>query len=164
MPQIILHTTIRAPVARCFNLSRSIDLHIKSAGGHKERAIHGVTTGLIGLGETVTWQARHLGKMRTLTTKITVLDPPFSFTDEMTDGDFRSMRHRHLFTEDRGITVMKDIFEFEAPFGIIGKLLARVLLVPYLRSFLLERNRLIRTVAESDEWKRYIAADAGSDH
>ena len=54
-------TLIRAPIDRCFDLERSIDLHTKTTQRTGERAIAGVTSGLINLDEEVTWSARHLG-------------------------------------------------------------------------------------------------------
>ncbi|WP_421978731.1 hypothetical protein [Roseivirga seohaensis] len=54
MPVIRIETIIKAPVQRCFDLSRSIDLHQISTIETKERAIAGKTSGLIGLNETVT--------------------------------------------------------------------------------------------------------------
>ncbi|MDV3308737.1 MAG: hypothetical protein LOY03_07970 [Cyclobacteriaceae bacterium] len=59
MPRIELTTIIHAPIERCFNLARSIDLHRPSVVGTKEEAVAGVTSGLIGMGEQVTWRARH---------------------------------------------------------------------------------------------------------
>jgi hypothetical protein len=59
MPLIRLETVIRAPIERCFDLSRTIDLHMRSTEETQEIAVAGVTTGLIGLGEEVTWE-RHI--------------------------------------------------------------------------------------------------------
>ncbi len=56
-----LSTLIAAPRERVFDLARSIDAHQKSTGRTRERAIAGVTTGLIGLNEEVTWEAFHFG-------------------------------------------------------------------------------------------------------
>ena len=54
MPIITIETTVKAPVDVCFDLSRSIDLHTISTKHTGERAVAGVTAGLIELGETVT--------------------------------------------------------------------------------------------------------------
>jgi hypothetical protein len=61
MPSIELATSIAAPIERVFDLARSIDLHMKSTSRTGERAIAGTTSGLIGLGQGVTWRARHFG-------------------------------------------------------------------------------------------------------
>ena len=62
MPQIHITTFISAPPERVFDLSRNISLHKISTKDTHEEAIGGVTSGVIGLNETVTWQAKHLGK------------------------------------------------------------------------------------------------------
>ena len=54
MPTIYLTIEINAPIERCFDLSRSIDLHTLSTSHTNEKAIAGVTSGLIGLNEEVT--------------------------------------------------------------------------------------------------------------
>lgn len=69
MPRIYLETRISAPVEIVFDLSRSIDLHKISTEHTKEEAIAGKTSGLIALGETVTWRAKHLGFTQNLTSK-----------------------------------------------------------------------------------------------
>jgi hypothetical protein len=40
-------TDIAAPTGVCFDLSRSIDLHLESMVASNERAVAGVTSGLI---------------------------------------------------------------------------------------------------------------------
>lgn len=79
MPVIELETFINADIETCFDLSRSIDLHSLSTAQTKEKAIKGRTSGLIGAGETVTWQATHFGVHQQLTSKITAYARPFHF-------------------------------------------------------------------------------------
>jgi len=148
MPGIELLTQINAPIEKVFDLSRSIDLHIESTKQTGERAIAGHTSGLIGLGETVTWRARHFGIWQNLTSKITAYDYPTFFADEMVSGAFKSFRHEHHFTMVDGYTVMKDVFAFESPLGILGKLANRLVLKRYLTRLLKERNRVIKATAE----------------
>ena len=150
---------IHAPIERCFDLSRSIDLHTKSTARSGERAIAGVTSGLIGMGEEVTWRARHLGIWQKMTSRITAFDPPRSFQDTMVRGAFRFFQHDHIFRErGDGITEMKDVLRFSAPPPVLGRL-AESSLAPYLRGFLRERNRLLKVVAEGAEWQRYLSGD-----
>jgi uncharacterized protein YndB with AHSA1/START domain len=54
MPTIKLQTRITAPIEKVFDLSKDNDLHKLSTQQTKEKAIAGKTSGLIGLGETVT--------------------------------------------------------------------------------------------------------------
>lgn len=148
MSTIYLQTIINADTQTVFDLARDIDLHQKSTSKTHEKAIAGRTNGLIELNETVTWRARHLGIYQTLTTKIVSMEMPYQFTDVMLKGAFKSMKHQHIFKQEGKNTIMTDIFEFESPLGIIGKLFNQFFLKNYLTNFLLERNKLIKTTAE----------------
>ena len=156
MAVIELETVIYAPCERVFDLSRSIDLHQATAAATGERAIAGVTTGLLGPDEEVTWRARHFGVVQRLRVKIACFDRPTHFQDVMLEGAFRFMRHDHWFAETDGKTVMKDRFEFAAPLGFLGRIVERVILVSYMRDFLEERNAVLKKTAESDDWRRYL--------
>ena len=153
MPNIHLTTFIAAPLERVFDLARSIDLHKKSMAHTGEQAVAGTTMGLIGAGETVTWKAKHLMKTRIMKIRISEMNRPLSFVDEMVEGDFVSFRHQHHFKQiDNGI-FMIDIVDFESPYGKIGKLLNSIYLTKYLRTLLESRNDFIRNFAESNKWK-----------
>jgi ligand-binding SRPBCC domain-containing protein len=156
MPTIHLTTFIAAPIERVFDLARSIDLHKKSFSQHKEEAVSGVTTGLINLNDTVTWKARHLGKTRFFKSRITALDRPSLFTDEMAEGDFKAYLHEHHFKQVENGAIMIDIIKFEAPYGVVGRLFSKVYLAGYLRKMLEHRNKMIREYAETDKWKGLI--------
>jgi ligand-binding SRPBCC domain-containing protein len=149
MPKIELSTIINAPTKRCFDLARSIDLHQDSMKHTGEKAISGKTSGLIELGETVTWKAKHFGIRQTLTSKITEFNTPDSFTDEMVKGAFKSMRHEHLFYAINNQTLMKDIFAFESPYGILGDMVNFLFLARYMKKLLRTRNKIIKAAAES---------------
>lgn len=157
MPKIQLTTTINAPIERCFDLSRSIDLHMASTSKTNERAISGVTKGLINKGEQVTWRAKHFGIDQTLTAQITEMNFPHSFTDVQLNGAFKSMKHVHSFEQKGEHTIMKDEFEFESPLGLIGELFNKIILTAYMKRFLTERNHVIKNISESDEWKKYLS-------
>lgn len=159
MPRIELNTEICAPIDVVFDLSRSIDFHVLSTGKTKEKAIAGKTSGLIELNESVTWKATHFGIPQKLTSKITVMRRPDIFVDEMTEGVFKSICHQHLFLEENGKTLMIDIFEFESPLGILGKLANRLFLRKYLEAFIIERNNLLKAMAEGGEWKEFVLAE-----
>src|SRR5215469_15070808 len=99
MQTIRLETRIAAPIELCFLLSLSIDLHMDSTAPTRERAIAGVTHGLIGPGESVTWEGSHFGFRLRHTSRIVSYEPPTFFCDEMTQGMFKSFRHEHHFSE-----------------------------------------------------------------
>lgn len=163
MVEITSRTLIRAPRTRCFNLARSVEVHSKGNihWGEEAVATGGVTTGLIGLGEFVTWRARHLGVRQRLTSEITAFDQPCYFQDTMRRGAFQFMQHDHYFREISPIaTEMIDVFRFAAPVPIVGLLTERLFLRRYMRSLLEERNAAIKEIAESGEWMRYLPAEA----
>ncbi len=158
MPVLELTTRIRAPLQRCFDLARSVDLHERSTRDTGERAVAGVTHGLLGPGDQVTWRARHFGIWQELTSCITAFDPPRHFRDSMQRGAFARFDHDHFFTADGEHTEMRDVFDFTSPLGPLGRIADALLLTRYMRRFLAGRNRVIQRVAESDEWRMHLAS------
>ena len=122
MPLIEIKTIINADIQTCFDLSRNIDFHTESLKHSNEKAIAGKSSGLIGLDEWVTWEAKHFGINQQLTSKITAFESPNYFVDEMVSGVFKSFKHEHIFQYKNQHTLMIDKFEFQSPFGILGSL------------------------------------------
>ena len=141
---------------RCFLLSLSMDLHVESTAKTNERAIAGVTTGLICNGETVTFEAKHFGLSLRHTSVISRYERPTYFQDSMTKGMFKSFVHDHFFVAIDDGTLMRDELRFAAPLGMLGTIAEIILLKRYLAGFLMERNVLIKRAAESDAWRRFI--------
>jgi ligand-binding SRPBCC domain-containing protein len=133
----------------CFDAARDLDLHVASLAHTKEKAIGGRTTGLIELGEEVTWRGRHFGVYQTFTSKIMAFDRPRYFQDTMQRGAFKSFVHDHYFTALREGTAMRDIVVFAAPLGIVGRLAERVILRRYLERLLTGRAAAIKQSLES---------------
>ena len=148
MPVITIITSINAPIQVVFDLSRSIDLHKLSTIQTNEEAVAGKTSGLIGEGESVTWRARHFGFYQILTSKITFLDHPNKFTDEMVDGAFKSFIYHHYFEEKNEATIMTDVFDYESPLGLLGKMADGLFLKQYMKRLLEKRNQTIKEFAE----------------
>jgi ligand-binding SRPBCC domain-containing protein len=151
VPIIRLETVIDAPIERCFDLTRSVEAHIASTSRTKERAVAGVITGLLGMGDTVTWEAVHFWVKQQLTSKITQYDRPHLFTDKMVRGAFHSFTHTHEFRPAGRSTLMLDTFTYKSPFGPIGILADRLFLERYMRNFLKERALHLKRIAESDQ-------------
>ncbi len=149
MPVIDLTLTVRAPAQRVFDLSRSIDLHVESTAQTAERAVAGRTSGLICLGEEVTWEATHFGIKQRLTTQIVAFDAPHHFRDTMVRGTFQRFDHDHYFESDGDHTRMRDVFDYTSPLGVLGRMADVLFLEAYMRRFLQTRNELIKSVAES---------------
>jgi ligand-binding SRPBCC domain-containing protein len=156
MAKIHLTTLINAPVERVFDLSRSINLHRIASSNTYEKAIAGVTTGLINENETVTWEAKHLYKIRKFTTKITSMEFPNHFTVQMVHGDFTSFRHEHYFKPINNGTFLIDVIEFKSPYGIIGQIAEKLFLTSYLHKLLINRNAVIKQYAETNKWKAIL--------
>ena len=150
MAVVALETFIRAPAEACFDAARDIGMH---AGDRESplphRPIAGVTAGLIGPRETVTWEASFfLIKLR-MTSRVVAFDRPRAFTDEMQRGPFRRWRHAHLFEPREGGTLMRDRVEFASPLGPLGALVDFLYLKGFVRRFLLAQNRRIKEAVES---------------
>ena len=154
MPLIEIKTLIDADIQTCFDLSRNIDFHKESLKHSNEKAIAGKTSGLIGLNEWVTWEAKHFGIKQQLTSKITAFDSPNYFADEMVSGAFKSFKHEHVFQTsfdnkfNVDYTLMIDRFYFESPFGLLGKLANTVFLKRYMTNLLKTRNFHLKKRAE----------------
>jgi len=160
MSIIKIELTVNAPVDRVFDLARCIDLHEATMSKHKEKAIGGVTKGLIGMGESITWEATHFGIKQKLTSKITAFERPKYFRDSMVKGAFKRFDHDHFFEQSGEQTLMKDVFDYDSPLGILGKIVDALFLEKYMREMLAERNQIIKKIAESDDWRKFLKAEA----
>ena len=149
MPVIYLETLIEAPIETCFNYARSIEAHMKSTEETKERAVAGVTEGLMENGDTVTWEAVHFGVKQRLKARITGMHEPEWFIDEMISGAFKSFVHTHRFEEIGNVTLMIDQFIYKAPLGIIGSIANVLFLKKYMRELLEKRAVRLKKMAEN---------------
>jgi ligand-binding SRPBCC domain-containing protein len=154
METIRLTTWMDAPMERCFKLSTSIDFHLASAAETQEKAIGGVTSGLIGEGESVKWRGRHLGRWLTHTSKIDGWRPYTFFRDVMVEGWFVRFEHEHHFALMDDGTRMRDEVRFSAP-GMLSTIKEKIVR-RHLITFLKQRNALIKRAAETEEWRRYL--------
>lgn len=142
-------TVIEAPPEVCFDLSRDLDFHQESFGHKNERIVGGRFSGLIGLNEEVTWRAKHFGFYHEHTSRITAFILPSHFRDEMTEGRFAKYRHDHYFEPTSTGTRMKDLVEFEAPMGFIGRIAEALVLKNYMQRLISGWSESIRVKAEA---------------
>lgn len=150
---------IRAPLERCFDLARSVEVHLARNVHWGEEAVAeaGVTSGLVGMGQRVTWRAKHFGIRFRLTSEIVVMDRPAHFRDVMIQGPFGFMRHDHFFQAlSPQETEMKDTFCFAAPAPLLGRCVEILVLRNYMQRLLRERIAALRRIAETGEWRRYL--------
>ncbi|MFE4836411.1 SRPBCC family protein [Arthrobacter sp. NPDC056691] len=149
---VTFESTTRTTVGmtELFDLSRSIDAHKDSMARSREEAVAGITSGLITLGQEVTWRAWHFGLPIHMTSRITEMDAPRYFVDEQVRGPFRRFRHVHEFSEDPAGTIMVDRIDFAAPFGPLGRLAEKLFLARYLRRLIETRNRHLTAAARAE--------------
>jgi len=152
--------TVFAPVERCFDLARSVEMHISGAAPIYGKAIAGRTAGLSEQYDRTTWSARFFGMRFTLTTEITEFDYPRSFSDVMCRGMFAHFGHRYSFQPlSEAQTLMTDKFSFESPLGILGRLFDRIILRPRMQAAADFRALTLKRVAESEQWRRYLPCE-----
>ena len=150
MPRVIIETLIAAPPHRCFDLARSIEAHCSTSASTNERVVlPGKLSGLLELGDTVTFEGRHLGVKQRLTARITAFDPPNSFVDEQVSGAFSWLRHIHEFELSATGTLMRDTVEWKSPLGVLGRIADMVAVRPHLRSFITRKQVALKALAES---------------
>jgi ligand-binding SRPBCC domain-containing protein len=156
MPVITLETFIHSDIEKCFDLSRSIDLHQISTAATHEKAIAGVMSGLINLNETVTWEATHFGIKQQLSSEITQFNRPFHFRDVQLKGAFKRFTHDHYFEKINDGVLMKDVFDFEAPLSFLGMIANKLFLTSYMAKLLSRRNEVIKLYAETELWQSVL--------
>lgn len=130
---------------------RDVRLHTQTTAHTNEKAVAGVTSGMIGLGQTVTFEGTHFGMRQRLTVEVTACDRPNLFVDEMIEGKFRSFKHTHEFSETSGVTLMRDTVIWTSPFGILGRLVDKLILERHLRDLVTGRNKMLKEIAEATQ-------------
>ena len=151
MPEIFIETPIHAPAEVCFDLMRDIRIHTETTAQTHEMAVGGVTDGMIGLGQTVTFEGTHFGIRQRLTVKVTEFERPRLLVDEMTEGNFRSFKHIHEFIRVRSGTLMRDTLVWTSPFGFLGRLVDKLILERHLRNLVTTRNTRLKAIAETTD-------------
>jgi ligand-binding SRPBCC domain-containing protein len=154
MPVIEHHQFIKAPIDLCFDLARNVDIHTQTTSQTKERAVGGVTKGLLEQGDIVTWEAVHFGVKQRLTAKVTSMEKPTEFIDIMVKGAFHSFEHTHQFIKKEGGTLMIDRFQYTSPLGPLGILADKLFLEKYMRNFIAARAVELKKIAEEVEARR----------
>jgi ligand-binding SRPBCC domain-containing protein len=140
---------IHAPIEICFRFSRSIDLELRAANKYGIRAIDGVTNGLIGPGDRVTWRTKQFCVTVEHTTEITGFREPEYFQDSMVHGLFASFHHNHFFRViSSSETEMRDELHFTMPQRLAGRIGEAMISRRRLTALLERRNALIKKEAE----------------
>jgi ligand-binding SRPBCC domain-containing protein len=147
--KIVVETVIAVPVEVCFDLARDVEAHVESASFSEERLVPpGRLTGLLELGDRVAFEGRHFGVRQTFIAKIVEMSPPHRFVDEMVKGAFRWLRHEHDFHVHARGTLMRDVVEWRAPFGILGRIADALFLERHMQSFVETKQGNLKRIAE----------------
>jgi ligand-binding SRPBCC domain-containing protein len=154
MGAITVEMRIHAPIELCFDLARDVNAHAESAAFSSERVVApGRLHGLLELGDLVAFEGRHFGITQRFVAKITQLDRPHRFVDEMLEGAFKWLRHVHEFESEDGLTIMRDVLEWEAPFGVIGRLADSLFLCRHMESFVTRKQTNLKRIAEQPNFR-----------
>lgn len=153
MPALIeIVSVIDAAPSAVFDLELDVDVHAASLSASRETATTNTGRRQLVLGDEVTFGARHFGLRWRMTSRITVYERPYRFVDVQAQGPFRALRHEHQFQDlNGGGTQMTDRMTVAAPFGLLGAVVTRTLIVPYLRRLLQQRAAHIKNLAEARE-------------
>jgi ligand-binding SRPBCC domain-containing protein len=155
------NTHIDAPLERCFLLSTSLAVVEIELGMHP--VVKGGATrteGLVVGGDRIRWEGWQLGLWHYHVSLISAWEPYWLFRDTMIAGRFKSFSHDHEFTEIGGQVLLKDTVRFGMPYGLAGRLIGKYVLVPHIRGLMRRRFDLLKRIAESEEWRKYVPADA----
>ena len=159
MKVIVCETRVGAPAARCFDLARSVPLHVDSSRDIAARAVGGRRHGLSGEGDETVWSARFCGLRFRMATRIAGFACPAQFSDCLTHGPLRRFEHVYRFRPlPDGGCLLSDELTVEAPFGPLGRLMESLYLTRRMRHLVRRRLEHIKAVAESEEWRQYLPA------
>jgi ligand-binding SRPBCC domain-containing protein len=149
MTTIVVETRIAAPIELCFDLARDVETHLKTSSSTGERAVAGKTSGLLDLGDTITFEAVHFGIRQRLTSRIVEFERPRRFVDEMVKGAFASLRHVHEFVVDGASVLMRDTLTWRSPLGLLGVVADKLFVEGHMRAFMVKKQSELKRYAES---------------
>ncbi len=147
MGDITVRTWIDAPVEHCFDLARDVGAHVESAAFSGERLVEpGKLSGILEAGDLVCFEGRHGGLRQRFCARITYVDRPHLFVDEMVKGFFRELRHEHWFSPLAGGTLMTDHLVWRAP---LGALMDVVYMTRHMTWFVSTKQQNLKRIAEA---------------
>lgn len=147
--KITIDTFIAAPRELCFDLARDVLVHAETARFSGERLVEpGRLSGLLQSGDLVSFEGRHFGLRQRFTARITGVRRPDVFIDEMVHGAFKRLRHVHEFHEREGGTLMRDILDWDAPLGFLGRIADALFLRRHMTWFVRTKQEQLKLIAE----------------
>jgi ligand-binding SRPBCC domain-containing protein len=137
---IRIQTPFNSTPKEVFDISRSIDLHLESGKEENEKVVAGRSSGLMIKGESVTWEARHLGVSQRMTVLMEETIDPTLIITRMVKGPFAYFVHYHRIEQLGDKTLLTDDLFFKAPFGILGWIAEWLFLKRHLTKVIQKRN------------------------
>ena len=151
MGRVVVTTRIHAAVERCFDLARDVDVHQQTSAFASERVVPpGRTTGLLELGETVTFEGRHFGLRWRLTARIVEMDRPTRFIDEIAQYPFTRLQHVREFRERDGVTEMIDTLDWKPALGLLGRIVDRLFVERHMTWYVTTKQQAMKAIAERE--------------
>jgi len=148
---LVRETRIRAPRERVFDLARHVAAHVATMPDERAEG----ATGLLELGDRVTFHQRQFGVPFSLTAEVTEMGRPRRFADEQVSGVFGSLVHEHTFEQRGDGTVMRDDVRFAMPFGPVGRL-GEPVARRRLQSLVDYHARALQELAEGGGWRQFL--------
>jgi ligand-binding SRPBCC domain-containing protein len=148
---------IDAPMERVFLLSTSVELVRLTLG---MRPVAGRVTGCVVAGDQVEWRGWKFGLPTRHVSVISGYEAPEFFQDTQLTGRFARFQHDHHLQWVGGQVFAHDKVKFSLPFGVLGKVVAKRVMVPYVARLLARRFALLKRVAEGEEWRAYLEGGA----
>lgn len=142
-------TDVKAPAHVLFRLALDTAVHSASLRRTRETATTSSGRAELGLGDEVTFTARHWGIRWRMTSRVTEHRAPDRFVDEQVAGPFAQLRHEHLFEPVAEGARMIDRVVFTAPLGLLGRGVERVVLRRHLETLIRTRALFLKAEAEA---------------
>ena len=166
-------TTVRSPLERIFLLSTRIELVKPTLKMNlvNDPAPDYQSSGHVVLHSRVHWYGWKFGLPTHHHTLITGYTEPHTeqpgtrqawFQDQQAKGRFAFFQHDHFFREtldpttNQPITLLTDTVKFALPFGPLGRIAARLILLPHVRNLVHKRYGILRGLAEGEGWRQWI--------
>ncbi|MDJ0840368.1 MAG: hypothetical protein QNK37_27910 [Acidobacteriota bacterium] len=151
MTRIVVFTKVEAPIERVFDLSRNVGLHFYSQ--HMEENLPRKNRHMMELGGRIKLKGK---RMVTLESQVIEYDRPHYLRDSQVRGAFKQFDHDQYFSQEPDGVMVKDVVEYTAPLGILGKAVDRLYYERHMELLMQRRGAVLKRVAESGAWRNYI--------
>lgn len=103
------------------------------------------------LGQEVILKVKQFGILTsTMHMKFVEFEAPHVLSDRQVKGIFKSLFQRRTFTEQsNGTTLLTDRFEYELPFGILGRIVQKLFVGKIVEKMFTHRQKITKELIES---------------